>query len=403
MWGFWTQRRTDYSQWYLDVIAASEVAENSPVKGCMVIRPWGMSIWDEIREELNRRIKATGAQNAYFPVMIPLANLSKEAGHVDGFAKECAVVTHHRLVADPNGNGLIPDPAAKLEEPLVIRPTSEAMIWDMFRKWIQSHRDLPMKLNQWANVVRWEMRTRPFLRTSEFLWQEGHTAHATRECAMSTTVEMIDMYADFVSEMLAMPVVRGVKSPSERFAGADETYTIEALMQNGWALQAGTSHFLGQNFGRAFGVEYQTSDMVPETVWATSWGVSTRLMGALIMTHADDKGLILPPRVAPVQVPQPQARNHKPPKSDFTILVPRPLARKILARAAPIRVSKPLIPKKKAPPEQRARTRRPWVLNSTRPIQVVLTRYARSRWFLCPSERESRPKLMSLLPRAARE
>jgi len=300
------QRGKDYSQWYLDVIAASEVAENSPVKGCMVIRPWGMSIWDEIREELNRRIKATGAQNAYFPVMIPLANLSREAGHVDGFAKECAVVTHHRLVADPSGSGgLIPDPSAKLDEPLVIRPTSEAMIWDMFRKWIHSHRDLPMKLNQWANVVRWEMRTRPFLRTSEFLWQEGHTAHATRECALSTTVEMIDMYAEFASEMLAMPVVRGVKSPSERFAGADETYTIEALMQNGWALQAGTSHFLGQNFGRAFGVEYQTSAMAPEIVWATSWGVSTRLMGALIMTHADDKGLILPPRVAPIQVRHP--------------------------------------------------------------------------------------------------
>ncbi|CAM9172729.1 unnamed protein product [Phaeothamnion confervicola] len=297
-----TPRAVDYSQWYLDVIAAAEMVDNSPVKGCMVIRPWGMAIWDAFREDLDKRIKAKGAVNAYFPLFIPRSFLSKEAEHVEGFAKECAVVTHHRLCADPNGGGLIPDPDAKLEEPLVVRPTSETIIWNMFGKWISSHRDLPLKLNQWANVVRWELRTRPFLRSAEFLWQEGHTAHATRAEALATAREMLDVYAAAVKDMLALPVVKGVKSPTERFAGAEETFTIEALMQNGWALQSGTSHFLGQNFARAFDVYFQNTEGERELVWATSWGVSTRLMGALVMTHADDLGLRLPPAVAPHQV-----------------------------------------------------------------------------------------------------
>jgi len=288
---------------YNDVIYAADMVDQSPVRGCMVIKPWGMGVWDLLRNDLDQRIRDTGTQNAYFPLFIPQSFLSKEAEHVEGFAKECAVVTHHRLCKDPNNpKALIPDPEAKLEEPLIVRPTSETLIWSMFSKWINSHRDLPMKINQWANVVRWELRTRPFLRSAEFLWQEGHTAHATGGEAVACALEALDLYADSCRDMLAMPVVKGLKSPSERFAGADETYTIEALMQNGWALQSGTAHFLGQNFARAFDVHYQTEAEGRELVWATSWGVSTRLLGALVMTHSDDKGLVLPPPVAPVQV-----------------------------------------------------------------------------------------------------
>ncbi|CAM9679161.1 unnamed protein product [Chrysoparadoxa australica] len=297
-----TPRSSDYSQWYLDVIAAAEMVDQSPVKGCMVIRPWGMAIWDNFREDMDRRIKDAGATNAYFPIFIPQSFLSKEAEHVEGFAKECAVVTHHRLSANPDGPGLIPDPEAKLEEPLVVRPTSETMIWHMLGKWISSHRDLPLKINQWANVVRWELRTRPFLRSAEFLWQEGHTAHSSSDEALCCAKEMLDVYADAAAEMLAVPVIKGAKSPKERFAGAEETFTIEALMQNGWALQSGTSHFLGQNFARAFEVYFQNTEEERELVWATSWGVSTRLMGALVMTHSDDAGLRMPPAVAPYQV-----------------------------------------------------------------------------------------------------
>ncbi|MGB1606177.1 MAG: aminoacyl--tRNA ligase-related protein, partial [Promethearchaeia archaeon] len=253
-----TARSADYSKWYQDVITAAEMVDQSPVKGCMVIRPWGMAVWDELKDNLNKRIKAKGVQNAYFPLFIPLSFLSKEAEHVEGFAKECAVVTHHRLRGNPDGTGLIADPEAKLEEPLIVRPTSETIIWDMMGKWISSYRDLPLKINQWANVVRWEMRTRPFLRSSEFLWQEGHTAHATSEEADGHAREMLGVYEQLAREVLAVPVVTGAKSPSERFAGADATYTIEALMQNGWALQSGTSHFLGQNFAKAFDVTFQT-------------------------------------------------------------------------------------------------------------------------------------------------
>ena len=290
----------DFSQWYSDVIRQADMVDSSPVKGCMVIKPWGMAVWDGLKDALDKKIKKSGAENAYFPLLIPRSFLSKEAEHVDGFAKECAVVTHHRLKGDENG--LIPDPDAELDEPLIIRPTSETIIWHMFQKWISSHRDLPLKINQWANVVRWEMRTRPFLRSSEFLWQEGHTAHATSEEAIATAEEMLDVYADVVENVLAVPVVKGKKSAIERFAGADETYTIEALMPNGWALQSGTSHFLGQNFARAFDVYYQTKEAKRDLVWATSWGVSTRLLGALVMTHSDDAGLVLPPAIAPVQV-----------------------------------------------------------------------------------------------------
>lgn len=300
---FITPRAENYSKWYNDIIRVTGLAETSPVRGCMVIKPWGMSIWENVRDDLDKRIKEHGAENAYFPLLIPKSFLSKEAEHVDGFAKECAVVTHHRLCADPSGEkGLIADPEAELEEPLIIRPTSETIIWNMFKKWIVSHRDLPLKINQWANVMRWELRTRPFLRTSEFLWQEGHTAHATREGALEDAQAMIDNYALLCKEMLAIPVVKGCKSPSERFAGAEETYTIEALMQNGWALQSGTSHFLGQSFGKAFDVTFQDKDGKQSDVWGTSWGVSTRLLGALIMTHSDDAGLVLPPRIAPIQV-----------------------------------------------------------------------------------------------------
>ncbi len=295
-----TPRATDYSQWYLDVIAAGELADYSPVKGSMVLKPHGFAMWEAIREDLDRRFKETGHVNAYFPLFIPVSFLSKEAQHVEGFAKECAVVTHHRLRACEGG--VEPDPASKLEEPLVVRPTSETIIWHMYGQWIQSWRDLPILINQWANVVRWEMKTRPFLRTSEFLWQEGHTAHATREEAMEEAVRMLHVYESFAREVLALPVVPGTKSASERFAGADETYTIETMMQNGWALQAGTSHFLGQNFARAFDVTFQDQNGERSFVWATSWGVSTRLIGAVIMTHSDDTGLVLPPRMAPVQV-----------------------------------------------------------------------------------------------------
>ncbi len=296
-----TPRAEDYSQWYLDVIAAAELIDSSPVRGCMVIRPQGYAVWEAIRTDLDRRFKETGHTNAYFPLFIPQSFLSKEAEHVEGFAKECALVTHHRLrVAE--GGGVEPDPSSKLEEALVVRPTSETIIWHMYGRWIRSYRDLPLLINQWANVVRWEMRTRPFLRTAEFLWQEGHTAHATREEAEEEATRMLQVYADFAEQTLAVPVVTGVKSASERFAGALDTYTIEAMMQNGWALQAGTSHFLGQNFAKAFDVTFQAANGDIEHVWATSWGVSTRLIGAVIMTHSDDTGLVLPPTVAPVQV-----------------------------------------------------------------------------------------------------
>jgi len=296
-----TPRATDYSQWYLDVIAQAELSDYSPVKGCMVFRPHGFAVWDLMKNDLDRRFRETGHVNAYFPLLIPVSFLSKEAEHVEGFAKECAVVTHHRLRAAAGG-GVEPDPASKLEEPLVIRPTSETIIWHMYGQWIQSWRDLPILINQWANVVRWEMKTRPFLRTAEFLWQEGHTAHATKDEAVEETRRMLGVYEDFARDVLAVPVIKGVKSTSERFAGAEDTYCIEALMQNGWALQAGTSHFLGQNFARAFDVTFQTAAGDREFVWATSWGVSTRLIGAVIMTHSDDTGLVLPPAIAPVQV-----------------------------------------------------------------------------------------------------
>ena len=300
-----TPRADDYSKWYLDVIRESALADYSPVKGCMVLRPHGFAIWEAIRDDLDRRFKDTGHVNAYFPVFIPMSFLSKEAQHVEGFAKECALVTHHRLrsVTGPDGKVQVePDPAAKLEEPLVVRPTSETIIWHMYGQWIDSWRDLPILINQWANVVRWEMKTRPFLRTAEFLWQEGHTAHATEQEAVEETLRMLEVYRAFAEQTLAIPVVCGVKSASERFAGAVDTYCIEAMMQNGWALQAGTSHFLGQNFARAFDVTFQAEDGERRLVWATSWGVSTRLVGAAIMAHSDDEGLVLPPKIAPIQV-----------------------------------------------------------------------------------------------------
>lgn len=296
-----TARSKDYSQWYLDVIAAAELADYSPVKGCMVFRPHGFALWDAMKNDLDRRFRDTGHVNAYFPLLIPVSFLSKEAEHVEGFAKECAVVTHHRL-RTAAGGGVEPDPASKLEEPLVIRPTSETIIWHMYGQWIQSWRDLPILINQWANVVRWEMKTRPFLRTAEFLWQEGHTAHATAAEAIEETERMLGVYTDFAREFLAIPAIPGIKSASERFAGAVETYCIEAMMQNGWALQAGTSHFLGQNFAKAFDVTFQTEGGTRDHVWATSWGVSTRLIGAVIMAHSDDTGLVLPPAIAPIQV-----------------------------------------------------------------------------------------------------
>jgi prolyl-tRNA synthetase len=296
-----TPRAQDYAQWYLDVIKAAKLADYSPVRGCMVIRPGGYGIWELMQRELDRMFKETGHENAYFPLFIPQSFLAKEAEHVEGFAKECAVVTHSRLKVTDEG-GLIADPDSRLDENLIIRPTSETVIWNQYRDWIQSHRDLPILINQWANVVRWEMRTRLFLRTMEFLWQEGHTAHATEAEAVAEAAQMLEVYATFAEEFMAVPVVRGRKTPSERFAGAVDTLCIEALMQDGKALQAGTSHFLGQNFARAFDVRFQNSNNELEYVWATSWGVSTRLIGALIMQHSDDQGLVLPPRLAPTQV-----------------------------------------------------------------------------------------------------
>jgi prolyl-tRNA synthetase len=297
-----TSRAQDYSQWYNEIVQGADLAENSGVRGCMVIKPYGYAIWEKMQAELDRMFKMTGHENAYFPIFIPKSYLSKEAAHVEGFAKECAVVTHYRLKNSEDGKSVVVDPDAKLEEELIIRPTSETIIWDTYRKWIQSYRDLPILVNQWANVVRWEMRTRLFLRTAEFLWQEGHTAHATRKEAIGETEQMINIYAQFSEDFMAMPVIIGTKSQNERFAGAEETYTIEALMQDGKALQAGTSHFLGQNFAKAFDVKFATKEGKQEYVWATSWGVSTRLMGALIMTHSDDNGLVLPPKLAPFQV-----------------------------------------------------------------------------------------------------
>lgn len=297
-----TPRSQDYSQWYLDLVLKADLAENSAVRGCMVIKPYGYAIWEKIQRQLDDMFKETGHENAYFPLFIPKSFLSKEADHVEGFAKECAVVTHYRLKNDPEGKGVIVDPEAKLEEELIIRPTSETIIWNTYRNWIQSYRDLPILVNQWANVVRWEMRTRLFLRTAEFLWQEGHTAHATKAEAEAESKKMLEVYAEFAEKYMAMPVVRGVKSASERFAGAIDTYTIEALMQDGKALQSGTSHFLGQNFAKAFDVKFTDKEGKQDYVWATSWGVSTRLIGALIMAHSDDNGLVLPPKLAPYQV-----------------------------------------------------------------------------------------------------
>lgn len=297
-----TSRSKDYSEWYNDIVREAGMAEHSAVKGCMVIKPYGYAIWEKMQAELDMRFKETGHVNAYFPLFVPKSFLSKEAAHVEGFAKECAVVTHYRLKMSDDGKEVVVDPEAKLEEELIIRPTSETIIWNTYRNWIQSYRDLPLLINQWANVVRWEMRTRLFLRTTEFLWQEGHTAHATKEEALIETMQMLDVYADFAEKFLAIPVIKGVKTSNERFAGAEDTFCIEAMMQDGKALQAGTSHFLGQNFAKAFDVTYLDKTGQREYVWATSWGVSTRLVGALIMAHSDDDGLVLPPNIAPVQV-----------------------------------------------------------------------------------------------------
>lgn len=297
-----TKRADNYSQWYNDLVVKADLAEQSAVRGCMVIKPYGYAIWEKMQQQLDKMFKETGVQNAYFPMLIPKSYLCREAEHVEGFAKECAVVTHYRLKNDPNGNGVIVDPEARLEEELIVRPTSETIIWGTYRNWIHSYRDLPILCNQWANVMRWEMRTRMFLRTAEFLWQEGHCAHATAEESEARTVQMINLYADFAEKYMAMPVIKGVKSANERFAGAVNTYTIEGMMQDGKALQCGTSHNLGQNFAKAFDVTFVNNENKPEHVWANSWGVSTRLMGALIMTHSDDNGLVLPPYLAPIQV-----------------------------------------------------------------------------------------------------
>ncbi|UII78667.1 proline--tRNA ligase [Flagellimonas sp. CMM7] len=297
-----TSRSEDYSKWYNELVVKADLAENSGVRGCMVIKPYGFAIWEKMQAQLDKMFKETGHENAYFPLFIPKSYLSKEASHVEGFAKECAVVTHYRLKNAEDGSGIVVDEDAKLEEELIVRPTSETIIWDTYRRWVQSYRDLPLLINQWANVVRWEMRTRLFLRTAEFLWQEGHTAHATRQEAVEEAEQMMHVYAEFAEEHMAVPVIKGTKTESERFAGAEETYCIEALMQDGKALQAGTSHFLGQNFAKAFDVKFATKEGKQEHVWATSWGVSTRLMGALVMTHSDDNGLVLPPKLAPIQV-----------------------------------------------------------------------------------------------------
>jgi prolyl-tRNA synthetase len=298
-----TSRQENYSQWYLDIVKKAGLADNSAVRGCMVIKPYGYAIWEKMRDQLDKMFKETGHVNAYFPLFVPKSLFEAEEKNAEGFAKECAIVTHYRLKADPNNRGkLIVDPEAKLEEELIVRPTSEAIIWNTYKDWIQSYRDLPLLINQWANVVRWEMRTRPFLRTAEFLWQEGHTAHSSSQEAVAETLLMHDVYARFAEQWMSMPVIKGVKTENERFAGADDTYTIEAMMQDGKALQAGTSHFLGQNFAKAFEVKFLTESNVEEYVWATSWGVSTRLIGGLIMTHSDDDGLVLPPKLAPIQV-----------------------------------------------------------------------------------------------------
>lgn len=298
-----TSRAEDYSKWYNELVVKADLAENSGVRGCMIIKPYGYAIWEKMRDEMDKKFKETGHENAYFPIFIPKSLFEAEEKNAEGFAKECAVVTHYRLKTDPNDpKKLIVDPEAKLEEELIIRPTSEAIIWNTYKNWVQSYRDLPILINQWANVVRWEMRTRLFLRTAEFLWQEGHTAHATKTEAIEETEKMLEVYADFAENFMAIPVIRGIKTPSERFAGADETYCIEALMQDGKALQAGTSHFLGQNFGKAFDVKFTNKEGKIEHAWGTSWGTSTRLIGALIMTHSDDLGLVLPPSLAPIQV-----------------------------------------------------------------------------------------------------
>lgn len=297
-----TLRSENYSQWYNDLVIKSGMADNSAVRGCMVIKPYGFSIWEKMQAALDKMFKDTGHENAYFPLFIPKSFFSKEASHVEGFAKECAVVTHYRLKNDPNGKGIVVDETARLEEELIVRPTSETIIWDTYRGWIQSYRDLPILINQWANVVRWEMRTRLFLRTAEFLWQEGHTAHATEQEALDESMKMLHVYADFAENFMAIPVIKGIKTANERFAGAVETFCIEALMQDGKALQAGTSHFLGQNFAKAFDVKFVSKENKQEYVWASSWGVSTRLVGALIMAHSDDNGLVLPPKLAPIQV-----------------------------------------------------------------------------------------------------
>jgi len=297
-----TKRSEDYSKWYNELVVKADLAENSDVRGSMVIKPYGYAIWEKMQAQLDKMFKATGHENAYFPLLIPKSYLSKEAAHIEGFAKECAVVTHYRLKVGEDGKSVVVDPDAKLEEELIIRPTSETIIWKSYKKWIQSYRDLPILINQWANVVRWEMRTRLFLRTAEFLWQEGHTAHATSKEAVAEAEQMLEVYAEFAESYMAMPVVKGIKSESERFAGALETYCIESMMQDGKALQAGTSHFLGQNFAKAFDVKYTTKEGKQEFVWATSWGVSTRLVGALVMTHSDDHGLVLPPKLAPIHV-----------------------------------------------------------------------------------------------------
>ena len=299
---FLTNREENYSQWYNDLVIKADLAENSAVRGCMVIKPYGYAIWEKMQAQLDRMFKATGHVNAYFPLFIPKSFFSREAAHVEGFAKECAVVTHYRLKNAPDGKGIVVDPEAKLEEELIVRPTSETIIWNTYKDWIQSYRDLPLLINQWANVVRWEMRTRLFLRTTEFLWQEGHTAHATREEAQEEALKMLGVYSDFVENYMGVPVIRGVKTESEKFAGAIDTYTIEALMQDGKALQGGTSHFLGQNFAKAFDVQFTNREGRLDYVWATSWGVTTRLVGALVMAHADNNGLVLPPKLAPIQV-----------------------------------------------------------------------------------------------------
>jgi len=331
-----TSREENYSQWYNDIVKKAGLADNSAVRGCMVIKPLGYGIWENMKAQLDTMFKETGHLNAYFPLFIPKSFLSKEAQHVEGFAKECAVITHHRLMNDPNGNGVIVDPSAKLEEELIVRPTSETIIWNTYRDWIQSYRDLPLLINQWANVVRWEMRTRPFLRTAEFLWQEGHTAHATKQEAIEEAEMIHELYARFAEDYMAMPVIKGSKTENERFAGAEDTFTIEALMQDGKALQAGTSHFLGQNFAKAFDVKFSDSSNKVEYVWATSWGVSTRLVGGLIMTHSDDEGLVIPPRLAPTQaviVPIPKP-------TEELMKVANALADKLKAQGVRVKIDK---------------------------------------------------------------